>query len=105
MKIIHLNDYTKEERKSIRPIIFSNVVDSLAVILRAMKSLNIQFSNDQERKKINDAESFLKFVSKNESINEINEEVCCVVKKLWQDADVQMCFSRSSEYELGDSAK
>ena len=105
MKIIHQNDYTKKERVNFRPIIFQNLIESLANILRAMKSLNIQFSNDVQQNKSNDAESFLYFASKNEYVEELNKDICCLIKHLWKDSDVQKCFSRSTEYELGDSAK
>lgn len=34
-----------------------------------------------------------------------SEELLAAMKRLWQDAGVQECFSRSNEYQLNDSAK
>jgi len=34
-----------------------------------------------------------------------SEDLLAAMKRLWQDAGVQECFSRSNEYQLNDSAK
>lgn len=34
-----------------------------------------------------------------------SEELLAAMKRLWLDAGVQECFSRSNEYQLNDSAK
>ena len=102
MKIIHQNGYTSEERQNFRSIVFHNVIESMANILRGMHSLNISFSNANSKI---EADHFIHFVNKNEAIDELNKDVCCTIKSLWEDPDVKRCLSRSSEYELGDSAK
>lgn len=35
---------------------------------------------------------------------ELTPELVLLMKRLWQDAGVQLCFSRSREYQLNDSA-
>ena len=102
MKIIHQNGYTKEERQNFRSIIIHNVIESMANILRGMQSLNINFSKANYKPL---ADHFIYFANKNEILDELNKDVCYTIKSLWEDPDVKRCFSRSSEYELGDSAK
>lgn len=34
-----------------------------------------------------------------------SEELLEAMKRLWSDAGVQQCFTRSNEYQLNDSAK
>jgi guanine nucleotide-binding protein G(i) subunit alpha len=102
MKIIHQNGYTKEERQHFKSIVFHNVIESMANILRGMHSLNINFSNANSKI---ESEHFIYFANKNQILDELNKDVCYTIKMLWEDTDVKRCFSRSSEYELGDSAK
>ena len=50
MKIIHMDGYSKEDFEQYREVVYSNTIQSLATIIRAMETLNIQFgSNDRER--------------------------------------------------------
>jgi guanine nucleotide-binding protein G(i) subunit alpha len=43
MRIIHESGYSNEECKQFKPVVFSNTIQSMAAILRAMPNLNIQF--------------------------------------------------------------
>lgn len=45
MKIIHETGYSKEECEQYRPVVFSNTIQSLMAIIRAMGNLRIDFSN------------------------------------------------------------
>jgi guanine nucleotide-binding protein G(i) subunit alpha len=45
MKIIHETGYSDEERKTYRPAVYSNTIQSMMAILRAMGTLKIQFGN------------------------------------------------------------
>src|ERR1700722_10068035 len=50
MKIIHMDGYSKEDFEQYREVVYSNTIQSLATIIRAMETLNIQFaSSDRER--------------------------------------------------------
>ena len=50
MKIIHMDGYSTEDFEQYREVVYSNTIQSLATIIRAMETLNIQFSsNDRER--------------------------------------------------------
>ena len=48
MKIIHQDCYSKEDFVQYRPVVYSNTIQSLGAIIRAMNMLNIQF-NEQGR--------------------------------------------------------
>lgn len=45
MKIIHETGYSKEECEQYRPVVFSNTIQSLIAIIRAMGILRINFSD------------------------------------------------------------
>ncbi|VDP92833.1 unnamed protein product [Echinostoma caproni] len=47
MKIIHQDGYSKEECLKYKPVVFSNTVQSMAAILRAMEQLGIYFASDE----------------------------------------------------------
>ena len=50
MKIIHMDGYSKEDFEQYREVVYSNTIQSLATIIRAMETLNIPFgSGDRER--------------------------------------------------------
>ncbi|XP_037824763.1 guanine nucleotide-binding protein G(o) subunit alpha-like [Lucilia sericata] len=47
MKIIHESGFTPEDFNQYRPVVYSNTIQSLVAILRAMPNLSIQFSNNE----------------------------------------------------------
>jgi hypothetical protein len=50
MKIIHMDGYSTEDFEQYREVVYSNTIQSLATIIRAMETLNIPFgSNDRDR--------------------------------------------------------
>jgi hypothetical protein len=99
MKILHRNGFTQNEYLEYKSIVFSNTIESLKSILLAMNALHIQYA-DSERK--HDAKRF--FVQTEKTI-EFNKDLANVMKRLWADRGTQMCFERSREYQLHDSAK
>lgn len=46
MKIIHETGYSDEERKAYRPVVYSNTIQSMMAIIRAMSQLKISFRNN-----------------------------------------------------------
>jgi len=102
MKIIHESGFTSEDFKQYRPVVYSNTIQSLVAILRAMPNLNICFGfNERE----GDAKMVMDVVSRMEDTEPFSEELLAGMKRLWVDVGVQECFSRSNEYQLNDSAK
>ena len=48
MKIIHETGYSREECEQYRPVVYSNTIQSLMAIIRAMEQLGIDFADAQE---------------------------------------------------------
>lgn len=48
MKIIHETGYSQEECEQYRPVVFSNTIQSLMAIIRAMGILRIDFSDSSK---------------------------------------------------------
>lgn len=102
MKIIHESGFTSEDYKQYRPVVYSNTIQSLVAILRAMPNLGINFAaSDREP----DAKMVFDVISRMEDTEPFSEELLVAMKRLWLDSGVQMCFGRSNEYQLNDSAK
>ena len=53
----------------------------------------------------NDSKMVFDVCSRMHDTEPFSEELLAAMKRLWQDAGVQECFSRSNEYQLNDSAK
>ena len=100
MKIIHDNGYTKEDCLQFKPVVYSNTIQSMLAIVRAMDVLQISFAdaqNDERAKQLSD-------IAGNQEEAEFTPEVLTALAALWADAGVKECFGRSREYQLNDSA-
>ncbi|KAI5709345.1 hypothetical protein M8J76_016022 [Diaphorina citri] len=102
MKIIHESGFTSEDFKQYRPVVYSNTIQSLVAILRAMPNLSISFSNNERE---TDAKMVFDVIQRMEDTEPFSEELLSAMKRLWIDSGVQECFGRSNEYQLNDSAK
>lgn len=102
MKIIHDSGFTPEDFRQYKPVVYSNTIQSMVAILRAMQSLQIAFS-DYNREQ--DAKMVFDIVTRMEDTEPFSEEFLMAMKRLWTDSGVQQCFQRSNEYQLNDSAK
>jgi guanine nucleotide-binding protein G(i) subunit alpha len=100
MQMIHGGGYSKEEKEAFKEIIFSNIVQSMRVILDAMIVMNIsvQPENEGHRTVIMDLPNQME-------VDSLPPPVSAAVKALWADSGVQACYARSREYQLNDSAK
>ena len=101
MRIIHEKGYTKDECLQYRPIVFSNTIQSLIAIIRAMGQLKIGLA---EQERVEDAKRLFALANTVEDTEELSVELSGVMKRLWMDNGVQNCFARSREYQLNDSA-
>lgn len=102
MKIIHDSGFTPEDFRQYKPVVYSNTIQSMVAILRAMQSLKISFA-DAARE--TDAQMVSDIVTRMEDTEPFSEDFLLAMKRLWMDAGVQQCFQRSNEYQLNDSAK
>ncbi|OMH81281.1 Guanine nucleotide-binding protein subunit alpha [Zancudomyces culisetae] len=100
MKLIHENGYTYDERESFKEIIFSNCMQSARALLEAMDTLEIDLENP--RNQIN-VDLIMDTPTQIES-DDFPPELMMAIKSIWSDGGVRECFSRSSEYQLNDSA-
>lgn len=100
MKIIHEDGYSEDECKQYKVVVYSNTIQSIIAIIRAMGRLKIDFG---EAARADDARQlFVLAGSAEEGV--MTSELAGVIKRLWRDGGVQACFSRSREYQLNDSA-
>ncbi|CAN7992281.1 unnamed protein product [Ixodes hexagonus] len=102
MKIIHDSGFTQEDFKQYKPVVYSNTIQSMVAILRAMPNLGISFGNNEREA---DAKMVFDVVARMEDTEPFSEELLSAMKRLWTDSGVQECFGRSNEYQLNDSAK
>ncbi|XP_038041818.1 guanine nucleotide-binding protein G(t) subunit alpha-1 [Anas platyrhynchos] len=100
MKIIHQDGYSLEECLEFIAIIYSNTLQSMLAIVRAMSTLNIQYGDSARQ---DDARKLLHL---SDTIEEgtMPKEMSDIIGRLWKDAGIQACFDRASEYQLNDSA-
>ncbi|XP_077687000.1 guanine nucleotide-binding protein G(o) subunit alpha isoform X8 [Eretmochelys imbricata] len=101
MKIIHEDGFSGEDVKQYKPVVYSNTIQSLAAIVRAMDTLGIEYG-DKERR----VEERLLFVyaAASERLYSTTELLSAMMR-LWADSGIQECFNRSREYQLNDSAQ
>ncbi|CAH1264444.1 GNAI3 [Branchiostoma lanceolatum] len=100
MKIIHEDGYSEEECMQYKAVVYSNTIQSLIAIIRAMGTLKIDFGHTD---RADDARQLFALASTAEE-GEMTPELAGIMKRLWADGGVQACFGRSREYQLNDSA-
>uniref|UniRef100_A0A3P9J0G4 Guanine nucleotide-binding protein G(o) subunit alpha n=1 Tax=Oryzias latipes TaxID=8090 RepID=A0A3P9J0G4_ORYLA len=102
MKIIHEDGFSGDDVKQYKPVVYSNTIQSLAAIVRAMDTLGLDYG-DKERKA--DAKMVCDVVSRMEDTEPFSAELLSAMMRLWSDSGLQECFSRAREYQLNDSAQ
>ncbi|CAH8493157.1 unnamed protein product [Schistosoma mattheei] len=98
-RIIHMSGYTEEECKTYRPVVFSNTIQSMVAILRAMEQLQICCAYPNA---MNDIAVVLNLPRTD--VDVLPDEVFSALKRLWYDPGVQTAVNRSREFQLNDSA-
>ncbi|XP_065272816.1 guanine nucleotide-binding protein G(o) subunit alpha isoform X5 [Emys orbicularis] len=101
MKIIHEDGFSGEDVKQYKPVVYSNTIQSLAAIVRAMDTLGIEYG-DKERR---DDDQLFSMPLKAEQEGIQPENLLSAMMRLWADSGIQECFNRSREYQLNDSAQ
>uniref|UniRef100_A0A8C2RL16 Guanine nucleotide-binding protein G(i) subunit alpha-1 n=1 Tax=Capra hircus TaxID=9925 RepID=A0A8C2RL16_CAPHI len=100
VKIIHEAGYSEEECKQYKAVVYSNTIQSIIAIIRAMGRLKIDFGDSA---RADDARQLFVLAGAAEE-GFMTAELAGVIKRLWKDSGVQACFNRSREYQLNDSA-
>jgi len=101
MKIIHEKGYSQDECLQYKPVVYSNAIQSLIAIIKAMGQIKIDFGAADRGE---DARQFFALAGHADE-GEMSTELSGIMKRLWKDDGVQECFSRSREYQLNDSAE
>ncbi|GFS56162.1 guanine nucleotide-binding protein G(o) subunit alpha [Trichonephila inaurata madagascariensis] len=102
MTIHQENGLTEDECRRYKPIIYSNVIEGMVTILRAMNTMDIPFDTPQRQRQA----SLLIEIFQNKLDDEpFTEEVQDALNQLWKDSGVLRCFDRSNEYQLNDNMK
>uniref|UniRef100_A0A1A8SEP0 Guanine nucleotide-binding protein G(i) subunit alpha-2 n=1 Tax=Nothobranchius rachovii TaxID=451742 RepID=A0A1A8SEP0_9TELE len=101
MKIIHEDGYSEDECKQYRAVVYSNTIQSIMAIVKAMASLKIDYSNPA---RADDAQQLFALSAAAEEQGILPEDLANVIRRLWADSGIQSCFTRSREYQLNDSA-
>jgi len=100
MKIIHDSEHM-EDANEYKPIVYSNSNQSMAAIIKAMATLEINFGNPDRK---SDASLVMDVIARMEDTEPFTESLFEALKRLWVDSGVQACFARANEYQLNDSA-
>ncbi|XP_037102328.1 guanine nucleotide-binding protein G(i) subunit alpha isoform X1 [Syngnathus acus] len=100
MKIIHEDGYSEEECSQYKVVVYSNTIQSIMAIIRAMGRLKIDFGDES---RADDARQLFALASSAEE-GVMSAELSAVIRRLWGDSGVRACFDRSREYQLNDSA-
>ncbi|KAI9631044.1 hypothetical protein KEM48_013300 [Puccinia striiformis f. sp. tritici PST-130] len=73
MRLIHAGSFTTVERDHHRELIFSNIIDSIQAILRAMRTIQIEFQD----KSLEAAASMIESLSTSMTDHDMNTDVLC----------------------------
>lgn len=106
MKIIHENGYTEDDCKQYKAVVFSNTIQSIIAIIKAMKQLNIEFQDktlDQDASQLFDLAQEGQCGGDDESL--FTPELSEIIGRLWSDQGTKDTFDRRREYQLNDSAE
>ncbi|KAL1272352.1 hypothetical protein QQF64_028214, partial [Cirrhinus molitorella] len=101
MKIIHEDGYSEDECKQYRAVVYSNTIQSIMAIIKAMSNLKIDYG---EAARVDDARQLFALSAAAEEQGILPDDLANVIRRLWADSGVQGCFTRSREYQLNDSA-
>lgn len=94
MRIIHSNGYSVEDRIGFKHVVFSNTIQSMSAILKAMPILEIPYETTQNEIK---GKIFLKRVEEvtkpeHGAIKALPVDMYETMRDLWSDEGVQKCF-------------
>ncbi|KAG1465742.1 hypothetical protein G6F56_004826 [Rhizopus delemar] len=100
MRLIHEGEFRKEEKEAHKEIIFNNILQSILIILEAMRNLGIMLGNAKNQVYV---DNIMRCETQTEySVMPI--ELSGAIKALWKDRGVQETYKKNNEYQLNDSA-
>ncbi|XP_011661817.1 guanine nucleotide-binding protein G(o) subunit alpha isoform X1 [Strongylocentrotus purpuratus] len=102
MKIIHEEGFTAEDSKVYRPVVYSNLLQSMVSMLRAREKFETPFGEEEREE---DAQLVYDTVSKLQDSAPYSPSLTAAIQRLWTDSGLLEIFNRAREYQLNDSAK
>jgi GTPase SAR1 family protein len=103
MRIIHGDDYSREDLNKIKPIIYSNILKGMKVLLDARRKLRIEWGDPscaQCGENLLNLQCQYEQLTANSFLDHVGN-----VKKLWKDRGIQEAYKRRNEFQLGDSTE
>jgi len=98
MKIIHLDGFTEAELLGYKPILQSNTIETIKILVNACDELGVAIEGENAAL----AEKY-ETVSSVESA--LTPEMAVELKQLWKDPSIQAVYEKRSVFQLPDSAK
>ncbi|BFZ13579.1 hypothetical protein BsWGS_16617 [Bradybaena similaris] len=102
MRIIHGAGYSDEDKRGHIKIVYQNIFMAMNAMIRAMDTLNIQYSNPANR--VCDYANMIRQIDY-ETVSTFDKPCVDAIISLWSDEGIQECYDRRREYQLTDSAK
>lgn len=100
MKILHQDGFSEQERVNFKPVVYTNAVQSMVAIVKAMEALGISYGNESCEE---DGKKVVKTAAQMEEFD-LSGDVGDSLKLLWADDGIKECYGRAREYQLNDSA-
>ena len=98
MRIIHGNDYSRDDLNQIKPIIYSNILKGMKVLLDARRKLRIEWGDPSCAQC---GENLMNLQCQYEQLTPAAFlEHVGTVKKLWKDRGIQEAYKRRNEFQL-----
>lgn len=104
MRIIHGTNYSLDERRKYKPLIIHNIVDSIIRLVDALKLFSLKFSD-----RLNE-DNYLEILNCHEKLqidlsdwNRNSDKYCTIIKQIWDDHSIRVCYSRRNKFYLIDS--
>jgi len=99
MKILHLDGFPEEDRNKFKPLIFSNVISAVQVLIEASKSLEINLlaTNTDAASRILVAEVRITLAS-------FTPQIVQDLRLLLDDPGIKKTYNQSSQFQFNDSA-
>jgi len=97
MKIIHLDGFDEDEIEQFKPIIKSNVIECIKVLLQAAQDMDTPVASDKTA-------AAEKYASANAMDMVLDPQMAEEIHALWKDPAVQKAHENRSKFQLPDSA-
>jgi len=97
MKIIHLDGFDEDELEQFKPIIKSNVIECMKVLVQAAQDMDAPVAGDQSAV----AE---KYANANAMDMVLDPDMAAEIHELWKDPAIQKAYENRSKFQLPDSA-